>query len=241
MDILKVDVPDTTMRLISQPGRSYLVLESGNPLRTLNTAPWGGGFGNHRSILNRQVDKSYDCSDPVAEMAQFLREEGREPDETAGLLTAARVRDYGFCAMDNAEQAGFAPDEALSVQSWVTAGLGNTARAGASLKPDELFPGTINMIVLIDGALSDHAMANCVITATEAKVAALQELGVRVRGNATLSATGTTTDAMVIAATGRGRQRDYAGTATWLGYLIGRTVYEAMLESGRKYVDPTVK
>ena len=39
-----------------------------------------------------------------------------------------------------------------------------------------LYPGTINTIVVIEGSLTDAAMVNAVITATEAKAAALQAL-----------------------------------------------------------------
>ncbi|KIL40528.1 hypothetical protein SD70_13310, partial [Gordoniibacillus kamchatkensis] len=48
-------------------------------------------------------------------------------------------------------------------------------------------------------------------------------------------ATGTTTDAVLVAATGRGPLHRYAGTATEVGYLIGRTVYDAVLDAGRRY------
>lgn len=190
----------------------------------------------HRYIVNRQVDKNYNCDDPIQEMHEFLRAEGCEEHQTACMLTAAKVEDYGF-------RSGYL--EGIKVSAWVTAGLGNAARAGMARKAEALFPGTINTIVLIEGNLSDYTMANCVITATEAKTAAMQDLDVRVPeimlpADYSLRdkplATGTTTDAVIIAATGKGRKCEYAGTATWLGHLIGTTVYEAVLESGRKYM-----
>ncbi|KPV55378.1 hypothetical protein QJ48_33495, partial [Paenibacillus sp. A3] len=45
------------------------------------------------------------------------------------------------------------------------------------------------------------------------------------------TATGTTTDAILIAATQQGEAYRYAGTATRLGYAVGRTVYEATKRS----------
>jgi hypothetical protein len=51
----------------------YLLIEADEPLRTLNSAPWGGGFGAHRLLVNRQVATSYDYAEPDAEMAAFLR------------------------------------------------------------------------------------------------------------------------------------------------------------------------
>jgi len=49
-------------------------------------------------------------------------------------------------------------------------------------------------------------------------------------------ATGTTTDAIVIACTGRGRLLPYAGAATDLGFLVGRTVYRAVAQGIRDYL-----
>jgi len=234
-------IPGVTMRIHAEPGKHYLFLASERPLRTLSTAPWNGGYGHYRYVMNRQVDKSYMCDDPLREMSVFLDGEGYDHTEVAGMLTAAYVRDVGFYDADSSALADPAAEigeeESMRVCAWVTMGLGNTARAGLPVKPQELFPGTINSILLIDGCLSDAALANCIITATEAKSAALEELGVKVRGDSRYIATGTTTDAVVVAATGRGRQRDYAGTATWLGHLVGRTVYEASLQSGRRYLE----
>jgi len=261
-------------RVESQRG-AYMLWRSTEPLRTLNTSPWGGGFGYHTCLVNRQVDKSYAALDPLAEMELFLRREDLPPHDTAGLLTAARVRDAGRLALAaraddgggleiaaaefaaplaaGASGVAAAADGAggLTVEAWATAGLGNKARAGLTLPAAALYPGTINIIVLTNAQLTDAAMANAVITATEAKAAALQELAVRVPapgGERTAAgasdaaalplATGTTTDAVLIAATERGRLCRYAGTATQLGYMIGRTVYESVLAAARRWTPP---
>lgn len=239
-----IDIQGISMQQVDISGSngSYLLLSSETPLRTLNTTLWGGGFGYHNYIMNRHVDKNYDCADPIEEMDHFLQTEQYDSDKVAGMLTAAYVHDYGYKALTYPPRSNGKPDSVhedddVRVCSWVTMGLGNTARAGMERKPEELFPGTINMIILIDANLSDNAMANCIITATEAKAAALQDLGVRVKDMNQVEriATGTTTDAIVVAATGRGRLREYAGTATWIGHLIARTVYEAAIESGHNY------
>lgn len=190
-------------------------------------------------------------------MDDFILREGLDPGGTAGMLTAALVKDVGYSTLtwtrDGAEdwshkqQAsvfGAKVEEpqtqtladtethTLHVCAWVTVGLGNKARAGAELPSVSLYPGTINTIIVIDGQLTDAAMVNAVITATEAKAAALQSLGVDVDGQ---PATGTSTDAVLIATTCRGHLYSYAGTATALGYMIGRTVYEAIMASGQLY------
>ncbi|MFC5452500.1 adenosylcobinamide amidohydrolase [Paenibacillus aestuarii] len=232
-------IPGIAMNRVTSEQGSYLWFQSEIPLRTLNSSPWGGGFGRHQHVVNRQVGKSYHAEDPLAEMSGFLLQEGLNPAATAGMLTAAWVKDVGVSSLSweavkgsDGGDGGAAGSGALQVCAYVTVGLGNKARAGAELPAHSLYPGTINIILLIDGQLTDAAMVNAVITATEAKAAALQDLNVHKEGRV---ATGTTTDAVLIAATDRGRMHAYAGTATQLGYLIGRTVYEATMASALLY------
>jgi adenosylcobinamide hydrolase len=215
---------------------TYIAIHSEKSFYTLNSSVWGGGFGYHHVIVNRQVHKSYYCDDPIEEMHQFLILSGELPEDTAGMLTAAYVRDVGNYAETLTWSASPSGDglETLSVSSWSTVGLGNTARAGVTKDQSLLFPGTINIIVVIEGNLTDSAMVNAVITATEAKTAVLEDLGIKAKNEA-YGATGTTTDAIVIASTQMGRKHDYAGTATKLGYLIGKTVYEATKASALLY------
>ncbi|EGL16867.1 MULTISPECIES: adenosylcobinamide amidohydrolase [unclassified Paenibacillus] len=285
---------------------SYLLLEAPSPLRTLSSAPWGGGFGYHRTIINRKVDKTYACGDPVTEMNGFLEAAGLNREETACLLTSvhmsglgeshlcldapapvrvgaedqaarsfldtsgvkpdtpmpskeypsaaadsdtanvtadldeANAKDFGTAnpvngigAAEPSATAAAAADTGIAVSAWVTVGYSNKARAGRGLPASALFPGTINIIVAVEGELTDEAMVNAVITATEAKAAALQDLGVALEDGS--GATGTTTDAVLIASTQRGRLHRYAGTATYLGHMIGRSVYEAAMQSGLAY------
>ena len=84
--------------------------------------------------------------------------------------------------------------------------------------------GTINTVLLIDAALTPAAMVNAVITATEAKTMTLDEWAVRTLDG--LPASGTTTDSVVIACTGRGEMLGYAGPATPVGWLLARAVRE---------------
>lgn len=210
----------------------YLLIEADEPLHTLNSSPWGGGFGRHRWLVNRQVDLKYNSEDPIAEMRHFLNRQRLNPEATACLMTAARVDD---AAAETAEYGE------ARVTALVTAGFGNKARAGLALPKPQLYAGTINTIVLVRGSLTEAAMVNAVITATEAKAAALQALDERVAaagaeaGHAEPHATGTTTDAVLIAAVGEGPHYGYAGTATEVGYLIGRTVFDATVAAGRRY------
>ncbi|WP_235960222.1 adenosylcobinamide amidohydrolase [Paenibacillus silvestris] len=229
----KVPITGVQMDLVNSKHGSYVLIRSDSPMRTMNSSPWGGGFGMHAALMNRQVDKQYNEADPLREMYEFILREGLNPRGTAGMLTAALVKDVGYSTLtwtgNDATETGA---HTLHVSTWVTVGLGNKARAGAELPAASLYPGTINTIIVIEGQLTDAAMVNAVITATEAKAAALQSLGIEVEG---LPATGTTTDAVLIATTCRGHLYSYAGTATVLGNMIGRTVYEAIMASGQLY------
>lgn len=200
-------------------GGRILAIESLAPLHILNSSIWNGGFAEVTSIVNRQVDRSYDCAEPAEEMRRFLQRSGFEPERTAAMLTAANIRGYGR-KLASAEGGP-------AVCAWVTAGLGNRSRAGRVRASDKLYPGTINTIVIVDGALTEAALVNAVITATEAKAAALQDIGVLTDDG--LQATGTTTDAVIIAAVPRGDAIRYAGPATTTGAAIGAAVYEATL------------
>jgi iron complex transport system ATP-binding protein len=115
----------------------------------------------------------------------------------------------------------------------VTAGVGNAVRAGnAGISDDDRWrPGTINTILLVDGHVTESAMAGALVTATEAKAAALQDLEVTdPQGNV---ATGTSTDAVVIARLHRagGPIHLYAGTVSPLGIAVARAVYDAVAEA----------
>jgi adenosylcobinamide hydrolase len=214
---------------------TYLLFRSGRPLRTLNSSPWGGGFGYHSFLINRQVNKDYHAEDPIEEMNLFLLREGLRPEGTASMLTAALVKDVGFHS-EVWENSAETEDDQLQVCAYVTVGLSNIARAGKELPLASLYPGTINTLVIINGILTDAAMVNAVITATEAKTAALTDLGIFMdESGSSKPATGTTTDAVLVATTERGSFHRYAGTATRLGYCIGRSVYESVMTSGTKY------
>lgn len=226
-------IPGLRDSFTDQGWASFFTIRSDTPMRTLNSSMWGEGFGTHRHLMNRQVDKHYHCDDPLAEMHAFMAAHGIDGLQTAALLTAADLRDRAY-------EAERLPDGS-EVCCWVTAGFSNKARAGRAQQVSALYPGTINTIVVVDGTLTDAAFVNAVITATEAKTAALHDLGVRVddRDEAGAFATGTTTDAVLIASMQRGTSFRYAGTATQLGYAIGRTVYEAVMASGARYLRRT--
>ncbi|WP_427181516.1 adenosylcobinamide amidohydrolase [Paenibacillus sp. TC-CSREp1] len=95
-------------------------------------------------------------------------------------------------------------------------------------------PGTINIMLWFNGQITPGAMVNAIQTAVEAKAAALADAGIMDSENG-LTATGTTTDAIVLAVRQTEHESQplhtYAGTATALGAAIGRLVYDTVTES----------
>jgi iron complex transport system ATP-binding protein len=190
-------------------------LQSEQPLHILSSAVVGGGLIQARFIINRHVDKNYNHPNPPMDLQDFAAGCGiTEP--FVGLMTAAYldgVKTVTLC------------EKALTVSAVITAGLSNPTAAGLS-SPAVRLPGTINMIFLIDAQLTSAAMVNAVITATEAKTDVLLQQGVRTPEG--YAATGTSTDAIVIACTGRGEPLPYSGPATVVGWLLGRCVREGL-------------
>ena len=127
--------------------------------------------------------------------------------------------------------AATASFKALSVTALVTAGAcGNAMRMGKD--PGGFYePGTINIVLLPGAQLTDRAMNRAVITATEAKTAALLDLDVRsTRSGSRHRATGTGTDNIIVVQ-GRGQRIDNTGGHSKMGELIARAVYDAVCDA----------
>ena len=92
-------------------------------------------------------------------------------------------------------------------------------------------PGTINTMIFINKPLTPGALTRVIMTATEAKTAALQELAVNSRYSDG-SATGTGTDQIAVAAMeGDDPPLTSAGKHAKLGELIGKAVKSAVKET----------
>jgi adenosylcobinamide amidohydrolase len=83
-------------------------------------------------------------------------------------------------------------------------------------------PGTVNIVVHVPVALSDAALVNAVMTATEAKTQALLEAG--------YPCTGTASDAICVAAPipRAGEEEPFAGPRSAWGGRLARAVYAAV-------------
>jgi adenosylcobinamide amidohydrolase len=107
----------------------------------------------------------------------------------------------------------------LGALAVVTVGLSNPITAGVSgVAP--VTPGTINTIVVVDADVEPGALVNAVMTVTEVKTRALFDAGVK--GADGHYATGTSTDAVVVAATRQGPRQRFGGPISDLGWVIAR-------------------
>jgi ABC-type Fe3+-hydroxamate transport system substrate-binding protein/adenosylcobinamide amidohydrolase len=147
---------------------------------------------------------------------------GKPRESSSFLLTGA--------SMDNLvlREARF---KDMSAHVLVTAGVRGNAVRMSSDEGRYYEPGTINIIVMTNRKLSPRATARAVISATEAKTAALQDLDVRSGGNPLAwQATGTGTDEMIVVE-GSGTRLDSTGGHCKMGELIARAVYDGVKEA----------
>jgi adenosylcobinamide amidohydrolase len=119
----------------------------------------------------------------------------------------------------------------LTVCALVTAGVRSNAVRTSRDEGRFYEPGTINILLLPNARLSPRAMSRAIITATEAKTAALADMDVRSAYLAQhYQATGTGTDNIIVAE-GTGVPLDNAGGHSKMGELIAKAVYQGVQEA----------
>ena len=208
-----LDYKDRPVAIVRLPGR----------FRALASTIKCGGLTTADTFFIFEVPLSYDGNDPEADMDIVRKDFGLGPD-SIGFMTGADVKEVITISRVRVDTV-----EAVAV---VTAGVTNALTAGDRL-PLEITEGltahragTINIISVVSSPLQDCGMVNAVMTITEAKAAALKDVGIR--------GTGTTSDAVVIAAP-EGPGAKYAGTATEVGIAIARSVRTAVAGQTRKW------
>ena len=133
--------------------------------------------------------------------------------------------------------------KARKVCCLATGGVGNALRSGVDtanwIEHDGKYMialGTINIILLTNITLTDGALARSIITATEAKTAALQDMDVRSSVSPENQATGTGTDnVIVVSGTDPDKKVRHTGGHTKLGELIGASTKIAVAETIKKH------
>ncbi|WP_461310453.1 adenosylcobinamide amidohydrolase [Azonexus hydrophilus] len=91
--------------------------------------------------------------------------------------------------------------------------------------------GTINILVLTNIELTDAALARALITVTEGKTAALQDLAVPSSYTPGALATGTGTDSIIVVSGSAAPRARYTGGHSRIGELIGKATHAAVIEA----------
>jgi adenosylcobinamide amidohydrolase len=206
--------------------------------RVLSTAPHNGGLRedlvavfNHDATVGAGMAVTLKAPTYGEHMAILSRELGLSPEKTAGLSTAARMENVSI----KTETWG-----QLVVTAIVTGGVEvNGGRVGDPASWDEMSGnpveaekhGTINCMVFINVNLTPGALTRALVTCTEAKTAALQELAAPSRYSRGL-ATGSGTDGTILSANMDSPVLlTEAGKHNKLGELIGCSVKAAVKEA----------
>lgn len=169
-----------------------------------------GGISDITTIINHTVPKDFQHNNPAEYIHYIAETECYEEGGFFSLLTAVRMKD--LCVLS----CGY-------IIAFITAGVSN---------PNPWSPGTINIIIHSSKSMPDSAMLEMIKTVTEAKTAALFDMG--------YDFTGTTTDAVVIAYDRDAEESSgpYAGTFTGVGKrtyeCVRKGVKEAILRNESK-------
>ncbi len=205
---------------------NILVISSKEPLRVLSSAVLNGGLMEAQGIINVQVPEGSgeDKNDVHWNAEEFLKTQVQKlklPNgKVVALMTAAKMKNVASATRKTGK---------TTLTLFVTAGTTVAVTAGepaASKNPPK--PGTINIILLVDGNMTDGCMVEAHKTITEAKTVALRELDVRSQFSGDL-ATGTLTDTVAVACTKRGERHKFC----W-NFHFDRGTHRAMRSRMRK-------
>lgn len=216
-----------------------LVVPFAGARRVLSTSPMNGGYREDlTAVFNNDMNPGPGMACRMLaptygeHLTAMARELGLDPETSSGISTSASMEHVSI------QTESF---EALSVTAVVTGGIEvNGGRAGdpaawyeAEQKAVPLREGTINILLFFNTDLTPGAMARALVTCTEAKTAALQELLAPSRYSMGL-ATGSGTDGTIVVCNAEAEIcLTDAGKHSKLGELIGKAVKQAVKEALR--------
>ncbi len=211
-----------------------LVIEFNNPVTTVSTLE--GQKNNIKTIVNHYtpppnwlVDHDHGIDSIRKRICSALN---LDRHETSILITGADMNNLAVKKEKFKE---------LEVWAFVTAGVNSNAMRMGRDKGGFYEPGTINVIIMSNMQMSNRAMTRAIITATEAKTAALLDMDIRSSyANGAYRATGTGTDNVALIQ-GAGQILKGTGGHTKFGELIAKAVYKGVKEAIAKQNKITAK
>ena len=234
---LKMRLQTQIEQITADVDKHKLLISSNRSLAVLSSAVQNGGFKTANKIISIHVPEINDdnCNKKMDDLDKELHENPEnilkralirlniDPETSIGIMTHADVQNVEVSCQKHNE---------VTLSVFVTGGVEVASTAGEftvsnpnNLKIDLI--GTINVILLVDGNLTESCMVDTVKTIIEAKTVALRELDIRSCFSGD-QASGTVKDSVVVACTKRGNPMKYAGTATVFGELVGKSVKEAL-------------
>ena len=210
-----------------------IVLVFSGPRKVLSTSLYNGGYHeDFEAVFNRDMTQGsgMPCESfapTYVESMKIVAERlGLAPELTSGMGTAAHMENASIVSRSYKE---------LTVTAIVTGGVetngGRVGDPASYYKTAEKKCGTINIMLVIDADLPPGILARALVTCTEAKTAALQELMAPSRYSTGL-ATGSGTDQTIVVSNSESPLFfEGAGKHSKLGELIGLAVMAAVKEA----------
>lgn len=233
MDILKL-VELSTGDIAYRYEKSIVLFFAGKR-KVLSTSLYNGGYReelvavfNHDGTIGAGIGFKMLADSYDEHMRLIAQKIGLDPNKVSGMGTAANMDNVAISMLKY---------EDLTVTAIVTGGIEiNGGRVGdpsdfykPTEKPAKL--GTINIMLVIDADMPAGAIARALVTCTEAKTAAIQELLAGSNYSYGL-ATGSGTDQTIVVANSMSAlYMESAGKHSKLGELIGKTVIQAVKEA----------
>mgnify|MGYP000934043408 CR=1 FL=1 len=210
---------------------------------SLSSGQLNGGFHHTLGVRNQQLTYHIETEKdlPGGSVANYLAQEFEHIDVpvhfSTALLTSATISLHAYTIVQESDTI---------VETIITGGYNKTAhRAGTGYCYEERngefhTPGTINILVFTNKALTDSAMVKAIMTITEAKTAALQDWGVEsvrlypfinedipdaITKERKTSATGTSTDGIILTIDTNGDVLTDAGSFSLFGDTLAKAVY----------------
>lgn len=222
----------TDAQYVIETTAAHVHIAFARPHRVLSSAVLNGGLVDAECIANVKVDENFmggkgPFDPPEVTLSEYCSAMGW-CGLAVGMMTSASMDSFRVARR---------MEQGVEVTAVLTAGLSNARRAGDPAESRALgLPssnaGTINIILLTNARMTDAAMAEAIITATEAKTAVLAELNVRSRSTGR-QATGTGTDAIAIASGSGPIEIRYCGKHVIFGEMTASAVTEALASSLR--------
>ncbi len=231
MELARLTTGDVAYRY----DKSIVLVFSGRR-KVLSTSLYNGGYHeDFEAVFNRDMTQGsgMPCESfapTYVESMKIVAERlGLAPELTSGMGTAAHMENASIVSRSYKE---------LTVTAIVTGGVetngGRVGDPASYYKTAEKKCGTINIMLVIDADLPPGILARALVTCTEAKTAALQELMAPSRYSAGL-ATGSGTDQTIVVANSESPLFfEGAGKHSKLGELIGLAVMAAVKEALKK-------